>query len=166
MAVSEPGGIEHHGDLKELYRQHAAWLRRAIRPASGTQFAEDAVQETFLRLARYEGLLVLKHPRALLLRVAQNIVHSSQRSPRQSVLKQFDYAPTVIDQSVMASQVETILLRQTILSLPEIYKDVILLSRFGGLSYAEIATERGIALKTVEWRMSRALKLCADKLRE
>ncbi|WP_371876897.1 RNA polymerase sigma factor [Phenylobacterium sp. LH3H17] len=39
------------------------------------------------------------------------------------------------------------------------HRDTLILNRFGGLSYQQIAVHFGITAKTVEYRMSRALAL-------
>ncbi|MFN3780483.1 MAG: sigma factor-like helix-turn-helix DNA-binding protein [Brevundimonas aurantiaca] len=60
---------------------------------------------------------------------------------------------------------ETLLLKEIIRSIAEKDREVFLLSRFGGLTHAQIAARLGVAVKTVEWRMARALKHCDDQLR-
>jgi RNA polymerase sigma-70 factor (ECF subfamily) len=59
------------------------------------------------------------------------------------------------------AQEQTLALKQAILGLPPKLQEVFLLSRFGGLSYDQIAVRCGLSVKTVEARMSKALALCA-----
>ena len=53
-----------------------------------------------------------------------------------------------------------------LLALPEAERQVLLMSRFEGMPHAAIARALGISVKTVEWRMSRALARCAAHLRD
>ena len=49
--------------------------------------------------------------------------------------------------------------------LPRNLRDVYVLSRFGGMTYAEIAVHQGIGVKAVEKRMTQALKLLMARYR-
>jgi RNA polymerase sigma-70 factor (ECF subfamily) len=51
------------------------------------------------------------------------------------------------------------------LRLPENLRDVFVLSRFSGMTNQDIAIHCGVSVKTVEWRMTRALAHIAEGLR-
>jgi RNA polymerase sigma-70 factor (ECF subfamily) len=118
------------------------------------------VQETYLRIAPYDGDSI-RHPKALLLRVAVNLVRDDRRR-RARRARFLDQQPAV--EAEAASQHDQVLLKQIILTMPLLYRDIFVLNRFGGMTYPEIARARGISVKTVEWRMSKALQYCASRL--
>lgn len=63
-------------------------------------------------------------------------------------------------------QEATVELERIVLDLPEKMRDVFVLSRFRHMSNVEIAAALGISVKTVEWRMGKALALCMSSLRD
>lgn len=144
-----------------------AWtqLRRPrARPQSVEQ--SDLAQEVALRAI--ESGAAVRHPRAFLQRIARNIAIDEARKfkVRGGVALQVDALPDHLAPFTDADQEMTLLLKQIILGLPELYRDVFILNRFHGMSYAEIAVERGLSVKAVEYRMSRALALCEEALRD
>ncbi len=152
-------------DIGALYRRYAGWLRAILSRRFGPDKADDLVQETYLRLQRYEGQVVA-HPTALLGRVAHNLAVSDHRRERARGglalnLEEVEDAPEI---AIPPEQAELVLLKQIILSMPQTYCDVFVLNRFTGLSYLQIAKRLGLSVKTVEWRMSRALAHCAAEL--
>ena len=62
--------------------------------------------------------------------------------------------------SHMALPGDELLVKELILSIPEAYRDVFVLSRFQGLTYEEIATRCGLSVKSVEWRLGKAIAHC------
>lgn len=158
-------GLEGRADIGSLFRRYRGWLRRTLTKRFGPEKAEDLVQETFLRMGPYEGQ-VIAHPAALLARVAQNVAVSDHRRDvaRGSLAPRVYEGETTPDVAVPADQAEVVLLKQIILSMPSNFRDVFVLSRFAGLSYDEIAERLGLSVKTVEWRMGKALAHCAAKL--
>lgn len=142
--------------LEMLYRQHSSWLLRKIARQFGADRAEDLAQETYIRAAAYEGQTV-RNPRALLMQIALRA--AIDRSRREQVRPPFAGA-SVDGVAEQADQAEQLALKQIVLRLPPKLRDVFLLSRIAGLSYLEISQRLGISVKTVEWRMTKALRHC------
>lgn len=157
------------GAWDALYRQYAPWLGRMLsrRLRASALEVDDLVQETYLRASRYDANEARRHPKALLLRIAVNLARDDMR--RNVVRGGLDatYDEEAITRLASApDQHQAALLKQVILGLPPLYRDVFVLNRFTGLTYEEIASHVGISVKTVEWRMSRALQLCTERLKD
>ena len=146
--------------LDSLFRLYASWLDARLRARVGPDAAEDILQETYLRVAPYRTADI-RHPKAFLLRVALNLVRDDRRRERRRILALDQQAP---EPAAGASQDDQFLLKQVVLTMPPLYQDVFVLNRFGGMTYAEIARARGISVKAVEWRMTKALEHCASRL--
>ena len=159
----DPSGVSppDQPTLELLYRRHFAWLLQAVRKRFGVDQAEDLVHDVYVRVASYASGEV-RNPRALLLLIASRAAIDRARRDRARPLVS---SASQVELASEAQQAEALALKQVVLALPPKLSEVFLLSRFGGLSYEEISQHCGISVKTVEWRMSKALKLCARKLR-
>jgi RNA polymerase sigma-70 factor (ECF subfamily) len=157
--------------IDHLFRSHGQWLRGALRRrfgASVSEVTEDLVQETYLRLSSGHVAVAIRHPRALLMRIAGNLAldHLRRRKVDHRALRRETLARARTAEPHQSAEPLAVLeMREAILGLPEIFRDAFVLSRFGGLTYEEIADHLGLSVKTVEWRMSKALALCAERLR-
>lgn len=155
-------------DVGQLYREHSDWLRRRVSRRFGADDAEDLVQETYVRTAGRD--YSLSHPRGFLLTVAFNLGRdlARRRNTASRAVAVSSDACLKGERADASSggQFETIMLKQIVLGLPEAERRVFLMSRFEGLSNIAIARALGISVKTVEWRMSRALARCAAHLRD
>ncbi|KRB51991.1 MAG: sigma-70 family RNA polymerase sigma factor [Pseudomonadota bacterium] len=150
--------------LTQLYRRYAGWLKRVVRKRFAAEDADDIVQETYLRISRLADENVVIHPKALLLKVARNTaIDRARRAGRGALALRLDCIEER-ELSLHSHQAEDLLLKQIILTMPLAYRDVFVLSRFSGLTYQEIAVRLGLSVKTVEWRMSKALGHCGRKL--
>lgn len=146
--------------LNGLYRRHATWLDRQLRAFVGPDRAADIVQETYLRLSSRQATDI-RHPKAFLFRVAMNLIRDDSRRLKRERAFQRQLA---LPDPTSADQIDVLMLKQVILTMPSLYRDVFVLSRFEGKSYAEIAQARGVSIKAIEWRMSKALLHCAAQL--
>lgn len=155
--------FERAEPLPALFRAYAPWLTAFLTRRFGREVAEDLSQETFLRLA--QSPIDPHNPKALLARIAVRVAQdhlrreAAQKRPRLVVS---DDPPEGV---ALPDQEETLLHRQIVAKLPRNLRDVYVLSRFGGLTYAEIASHLGISDKAVEKRMTQALKLCMARYR-
>jgi len=151
------------GDVAALYRTYAHWVVAFLARRFGREIAEDLAQETFLRLSKQP--VDWRSPKSLLARVALNVAQDhlrheqAQRRPRLVGSHETPEGVTLPDQD------QTIFHREVVAKLPRNLRDVYVLSRFGGMTYAEIAVHQGIGVKAVEKRMTQALKLCMARYR-
>lgn len=155
--------------IEDLYRDHGDWLRRLVAARLRMQPADvdDLVQDTWLRAAR-PVTTDITHPRAFLFQTALNLFRDRKR--REAVRQHHREGVTAGqargDRHGMSEQEATLELERIVLDLPEKMRDVFVLSRFRHMSNAEIAVTLGISIKTVEWRMGKALTLCMSRLRD
>lgn len=152
-------------DAETLFNAHGAWLLGSLRHRYGAELAEDLLQETYLKIVRRQDTEKILRPKAFLLQIARNLFLSHHRLNRRRA--ELDAASLQTQPfSHAAPQVAPLVLKDIILALPEPLRDVFVLSRFGGMSNQQIAEHLGIRLKTVEWRMTKALARCAAQLRD
>lgn len=144
------------------------FLRQHVR---SDQDAEEAAQDSFVRLLRYRDSKPMEAWRFLLYRIAANI--ATDRSRRAHSRRATDHVDwNVLDlpsedatqEQVVAQRQELALLQAAILSLPPKCRQVFLLNRIHGMSYAQIAQHCHISLKMVEKHINKAIKLCAVKV--
>lgn len=159
----------HSPTIDDLYRDHGEWLRRLVAARLRLQPADvdDIMQDTWLRAARPVAAEIT-HPRAFLFQTALNLFRDRKR--RDAVRQQYQEGATVAQgfggRDAMSEQEATVELERIVLDLPEKMRDVFVLSRFRHMSNVEIAAALGISVKTVEWRMGKALALCMSSLRD
>ena len=156
--------------VEDLFLLHGSWLRLFLlrRLRAQPVDVEDIMQETYLRATRQPAAVIV-HPKAFLSQMALNLFRDGKRREavralhRQTAVQLVAASggpPGLLEQEVVLE------LERIVLDLPEKIRDVFVLSRFRHMSNAEIATTLGISIKTVEWRMGKALALCMSRLRD
>lgn len=154
-----------------LYRRCQAGIFRFVLQMCGSPaLAEDVTQEVFLVLIRgsesfdsSRGSLT-----AFLYGVARNQILNRLRrerfyvplGPERSVAEQSTSKP--LDELTRTELVDSV--RRAVLSLPERYREVVVLCDLEELSYVESAQVLGCAVGTVRSRLHRARTLLLEKL--
>ncbi|WP_168075233.1 RNA polymerase sigma factor [Caulobacter sp. SSI4214] len=151
--------------LDTLFRRYDRWLRGALRRRYGRELADEVAQETYLRAAPYDVAGEVRHPKAFLMRIADNLARDRLRRQRLETEVNGDPA-AVPSEPLSPSQDQMLTLKQIVLALPPELRDVFLLNHIQGLTYQEIATLRNIPVTTVHHRMRQALARTAAAMRD
>jgi RNA polymerase sigma-70 factor (ECF subfamily) len=143
------------GWLDDAYNL-ARWLLR------DDQDAQDAVQDAFIRAARYAGGFRGGDRRAWLLAIVRNVCYtqlSHSRAAASNVV--FDEEQHQGAGPATDPEIDREGLMRALEALPVEYREAIVMREMQGLSYKEIAGAAGVPIGTVMSRLARA----RDRLR-
>jgi RNA polymerase sigma-19 factor, ECF subfamily len=146
------------------YRGHLTWLTEALRRRVGGDLAEDLAQEAWLKISR--AAEPIRNPRAMLMTVAMNLARDQFRRDRVRAHHLQRSPECALGDSATGTAEDDLHLKQVILSLPPKLRDVLLLSKIGGLTNREIAQRFGLSVRAVDKRLQRAITLCVTRLRD
>jgi RNA polymerase sigma-70 factor (ECF subfamily) len=131
--------------------------------------AQDIVQEAFLRAVRFVAQCREDEPRTWLLKIVRNTCHTWHARRRTALVSDemlnqiASPASGGPDESFERSQ-QTSDVHRAIESLPEEFREAVVLREIEGLSYREVAAVIGVPIGTVMSRLSRARERLKDLL--
>lgn len=174
MSASTP---DISDDLMSVYLRQLKALRSALTRRTGSRdLAEDALQETWLRLASLKGngAAEIRDSQAFILRVAGNIaidlLRREQRHSKRCVSDD-DILRAVADsypspEAVVVDRDQLRRLALGLTDLPPKPRAALLLNRCDGLTHAEIARRLKVSESMVGRYLVQALRHCRDLMRE
>lgn len=136
------------------------------------QDAEDAVQETYLKLLTVNNPEAIDKPKAFVFRVAHNLVVSKLRKKRTAATDSVADLERlgVLDETALPD--EQLIARQRLRALntaidqlPPTCRRVFIMRKVHGLTHQEIAKNLGISRSSVEKHIAKGLKRCKEHLR-
>jgi RNA polymerase sigma-70 factor (ECF subfamily) len=160
------GGRSEAFDL--LVRRHQSSIRRLAMRYTGSELdAEDIAQEAFLRVWRaarsYKKKALFK---TWLYRIVINLCLSLRRKAKAELNPDLDRvvieAPSVEER--LLEREKDALIAMAVRGLPERERIVLILHRFEGLSYQEVARVTGLSLSAVASLLHRAYERLKDRL--
>lgn len=163
---------EHSAALRAFLIARYGELRNSLAHRLGSSdWAEDALQDTYLRLGRAETVGELRNPAAYLFRAAFNIAMNRFRAESrfldagdvEALLHVADDAPDAL--RVIESRSDLMRLKQVMAELPSRQRDILLAARVENLSQRQIAERFGISASMVEKELRRAHEHCVTRFR-
>ncbi|MBV1887175.1 MAG: RNA polymerase sigma factor [Parvibaculaceae bacterium] len=162
-------------DLKWTYIHRWSVLRDFLKNRIGSHdLAEDALQETWFRLARLDPKAEpIRDPQAYILRVAGNVaIDMIRKESRHGAVCVSDDAvlSAIADTSPSPEHyvIDRDQLRQLALALSELPKaarTALLLQRCDGLTHRDISAKLGVSESMVAKYLAQALRHCRDHFR-
>jgi RNA polymerase sigma-70 factor (ECF subfamily) len=156
-------------EFEALFRELHGPLLRYARSLDAAE-ADDAVQDAFVTLWRRRAALDPdRSVRALLYTTVRSKIYNRARDTRRrgEILDAMPATPPptrpddTTDAALLGARI-----REWLGELPDRQREAFALSRFDGLSYAEVSGVMGCSRKTVENHVGRALRTLRDRLRD
>jgi RNA polymerase sigma-70 factor (ECF subfamily) len=153
----------------ELYRRRqGAVYRFALQMTGSTMMAEDVTQEVFITLLEHgrrfdaaRGTLA-----SFLFGIARNTVlrrlEKNRATEPEAVIDELAGNDDPLDDLTRRETVEQV--RRAVLSLPEVYREAVVLCDLQDLNYEDAASALDCPVGTVRSRLSRGRAMLAEKL--
>lgn len=154
-----------------LVQRYDHLKRTLIRKLGNDDLADDALQETWLRLQRNELPSAVANPQAYVTRMAVNVAIDIHRSRSQvlssgEVEELWSLAPDpapgparIVEDRSQVRALEEILSR-----MPPRRREILMMVRWEGLTHKEVAKRFGIAPRAVEYEVKAALDFCTAQM--
>lgn len=147
-------------------------VRSLTRRLGSADLAEEAVQETYLRLERAAEIGPVKNPKSYLYRIALNIAADKRRAENRRLTRSEadlllalpDDAPSP-DREVEARR-DVQVLSEALMELPERRRNIFIAAWVEELPRADIAHRFGVSVRTVKAELKSAREFCAIRLQK
>jgi len=158
-----------HSKFKEIFDLYYEKVRSfAYYKTGNLQLSEDIVQDTFMKLWERRDKINESTVKPLVYTMAENSIKNYFKHKKAAfnfVLKMDKNIVTEPADFMLEQEEFNRFLNKTLAEIPEKSRVVFLMNRIDKLTYTEIATCLNVSVKTVEKRMTIALKIIRKRIR-
>ncbi|HEY4078723.1 MAG TPA: RNA polymerase sigma factor [Rhizomicrobium sp.] len=157
---------------KLLLSGYDIFIKRLTRLLGSRELAQEALQETYLRLERDIEIGPVRNPKGYLLRMAMNIASNRRKAEKwfltgeetDLLLTFADEAPDPARAAEARSEIQA--LGRALEELPLRRRQIFMASWIDETPHQEIARLHGITIRTVQIELRDALEHCAQRLKK
>ena len=155
--------------LDFLFHSHGKELLAFASQRSGSEYAEDLIQDAYVRMLQHPDPESIENPRAFLYQTAANLsidyhrrqltrkrVHCLDAEAGTQLKLVADTVPSPEDHLALHQELDQ--LNAVLMELPEITRYAFVLHRLEGLSHNEVARRLGISVRNSERYVARAAR--------
>jgi RNA polymerase sigma-70 factor (ECF subfamily) len=164
--------IEKRIDWSAMFVANRPQLQRAAFKVLGNaEWAQDVVQDTYLKLSEASHMVEARQPLAYLFQIVRNLAIDAHR---RAVLEARVFADeedglnvaasSGTPESLSVSRQDLRIVADALAGLPERTRDAFELHRLGGLTQREIAEQLGVSITLVNFMIRDAMTHCANAL--
>jgi RNA polymerase sigma-70 factor (ECF subfamily) len=176
MEIRKPGPLKQLNEVgdhafEQLFKTHFRGLHAyAFTLLRDSHLAEEIVQIVFVKLYERSGRIWIETSleaylyRSVYYEALNHRKHEKVRSRHRSLASRHPDPVSTLEERSTYRELEA-RLQKALDELPEQCRTIFQLSRFEGLKYREIADRLGLAVKTVENQMGKALRILREKLK-
>jgi len=161
---------DNDGFIKQLYVAHRTELCRYLvhKNRLNAAEAEDITQSAFAKFSALERPQDVENPRAFLYKIASNLAIDFQRrnqvQDKYLLFSAADEASVPGPEQVTEGRQRLGILSRALWGMPKRRRQLLMMSRFDGLSYAEIGRQLGLSESVVRKHVNNALADCHKAL--
>ena len=154
----------------QLVENYDGLVKKLTRRLGSSDFAYEALHETFLRLERITDSTPIRSPADYIFRIAINIARDRQKAQNQRVsTAEVDALLDVSDDEpsparIVEARSDIDAFKRALAELPARPRDVLHSITIEGLTPHVVATRLGVSIRTVESDLKLALGHCANCL--
>ncbi|WP_024506324.1 RNA polymerase sigma factor [Bradyrhizobium sp. ARR65] len=154
----------------QLVENYGNLVRKLTRRLGSSDFAYEALHETFLRLDRVTDAAPVRSPADYIFRIAINIAKDRRKAQNRRVSPaEVDALLDISDEKpdparVVEARSEIEAFKRALAGLPARPREVLYSISVEGQSAQQVAARLGVSLRTVESDLKLALNHCADCL--
>lgn len=149
---------------KKIYREHRHILvAYAYTLLNDSSLAEDALSETFFRLAKcfqkiqnFKVSEIVSYAVIIIRNVCFDMIRAEEK--QQAIIEAAaDYEAEA--ESIAKDDIKELLIESAVMALPEIYRDAVIMRYFYDFRIAEIAEQLGLSTSGVKKRIATGLRM-------
>ncbi|QPF88406.1 sigma-70 family RNA polymerase sigma factor [Bradyrhizobium genosp. L] len=154
----------------QLVENYDGLVKKLTRRLGSSDFAYEALHETFLRLERVTDSVSIRSPADYIFRIAINIARDRQKAQNYRVsASEVDALLDVSDEGpsparIVEARSDVDAFKRALAELPARPRDVLHSITIEGRSPHDVATRLGVSVRTVESDLKLALSHCANCL--